>query len=82
MDVLWRLRRIRGDKYSFSVYFHCVSAIEIIDALPKLSKADVRLVRERLIELAAQTEDVALCNEAALEGALMLDRLEAEDASG
>jgi hypothetical protein len=59
-----------------------VSATEIINELPNLTNAEVRMVRQRLIELAAQTEDVALCNEAALEGALMLDRLEVEDAAG
>jgi hypothetical protein len=59
-----------------------VSAAQIIEELPKLSEADMRLVRQRLIELAAQTEDVALCDQAALEGAMMLDRLEADDAAG
>ena len=59
-----------------------MSAAEIINELPKLSAAEVRLVRQRLLELAAQTEDVALCDQAALEGAMILDRLEAEDAAG
>ena len=59
-----------------------MSAAEIINELPRLSEAEVRLVRQRLIELAAQTEDVALCDQAALEGAMILDRLEAEDATG
>jgi len=59
-----------------------VSAAQIIEELPKLSEADMHQVRQRLIELAAQTEDVALCDQAALEGAMMLDRLEADDAAG
>lgn len=58
-----------------------MSATEIIEELPKLTAAEVRLVRQRLLELAAQSEDITLCNEAALEGAMMLDRLEDEDAA-
>jgi hypothetical protein len=57
-----------------------VSASEIIDELPKLSKAELRVVRQRLVELAAENQDVAICDEAALQGALMLDRMEKEDA--
>jgi hypothetical protein len=48
-----------------------VSASEIIKELPKLSEAERRAIRE---------SDVALCNQAALDGALMLDRMEDEDA--
>ena len=57
-----------------------MSANEIISELPKLSEADRRAVREKLLELAAQNEDINSCNQAALEGALMLDRMEDEDA--
>ena len=57
-----------------------MSAIEIINELPKLTEAERRAVRQKLSELAAQNEDIALCNQAALEGALMLDRMEDEDA--
>jgi hypothetical protein len=57
-----------------------VSAAEIINELPKLSEAELRLVRRRLLELAAQNQDVELCNQAALEGAVMLDRMEDDDA--
>jgi Fe-S-cluster formation regulator IscX/YfhJ len=53
-----------------------MSAAKIIEELPKLSPAEVRLVRQRLIELAALNDDVAHCDQAALEGAMMLDRLE------
>jgi len=35
-----------------------MSAAEIIDELPNLSATDVRLVRQRLIELAAQNNGV------------------------
>jgi hypothetical protein len=57
-----------------------VSASDIINELPKLSEADLRLVRQRLVELAAENQDIAMCDQAALEGALMLDRMEKEDA--
>jgi hypothetical protein len=57
-----------------------MSALEIIEELPRLTEAERRAVREKLSELAAENEDVALCNHAALEGALMLDRMEEEDA--
>jgi hypothetical protein len=58
-----------------------MSATEIIEQLPKLTEAELRLVRQRLVELAAQNQDIEACNQAALEGALMLDRMEEEDAS-
>jgi len=57
-----------------------VSASEIIKELPKLSAAELRLVRQRLVELAAENRDVEICDQAALDGALMLDRMEEEDA--
>jgi hypothetical protein len=56
-----------------------VSAIEIIKELPKLSEADRRAIREVLLEIANANPDVALCNQAALEGAIMLDRMEDKD---
>ena len=57
-----------------------VSATEIINELPKLTDAELRLVRQRLLELAAQNQDIELCNQAALDGAMMLDRMEDDDA--
>ena len=60
--------------------FHKMSATEIINELPKLTETERRAVRQKLLELATQHEDVALCNQAALEGAMMLDRMEEEDA--
>lgn len=57
-----------------------MSAADIIDELPKLTEPERRAVRQKLLELAAQNEDVALCNQTALEGAVMLDRMEEEDA--
>jgi hypothetical protein len=57
-----------------------VSAAEIINELPKLTEAELRLVRQRLLELAAQNRDIDLCNQTALEGAIMLDRMEDDHA--
>jgi len=59
-----------------------MSATEIINELPKLTEAERRAVRQKLLELAAENEDVEFCNRAALEGAMMLDRMEEEDARG
>ena len=56
-----------------------MSATEIINELPKLTEAELRLVRQRLLELAAQDQDIELCNQAALDGAMMLDRMEDDD---
>jgi hypothetical protein len=55
-----------------------VSASEIIKELPKLSEAERRAIREGLLAIANQHLDVALCNQTALDGALMLDRMENE----
>ena len=60
--------------------FWAVSASEIVKELPNLTEAERRVIREGLLELANQDVDVALCNQAALEGVLMLDRMENEDA--
>lgn len=57
-----------------------MSATEIINDLPSLTEAELRAVRHKLVELAAENEDVALCDQSALAGALMLDQMEAEDA--
>jgi hypothetical protein len=57
-----------------------MSAAEIIQELPKLTEADRRAIREVLLAIANENPDVALCNQTALEGALMLDRMEDDDA--
>ena len=57
-----------------------MSASEITKELPKLSEAERRAVREGLLEIANQDADVALCDQTALDGVLMLDRMEDEDA--
>jgi len=57
-----------------------MSAAEIIRELPKLAEADRRAIREALLEIANENPDVALCNQAAVEGAMLLDRMEDDDA--
>jgi hypothetical protein len=61
-------------------YLPGMSATEILNELPKLAEADRRAIRQVLLELAEKNDDVAACNQAALEGAIMLDRMEDEDA--
>ena len=57
-----------------------MSAAEIIKELPKLAEADRRAIRQVLLEIAHQDPDVALCNQSAMEGAMMLDCMEDDDA--
>ncbi len=58
-----------------------MSVGEIIKELPRLSESDRRAIRDVLLEIANQDPDIALCNQAASEAALMLDRMEDDDAS-
>lgn len=58
-----------------------VSGSQIIQALPKLSESERRAIRGALLEISNENEDVALCNQTALEGALILDRMEEADAA-
>jgi hypothetical protein len=59
-----------------------MSATEILNELPQLTEAERQPVRQKLLELARENEAVALCDQAALEGARMLARMENEDARG
>ena len=52
----------------------------ILEELDMLPLADLMLVRRRILEIEHQDDDVAMCDAAAIEGAQMLDRMEAEDA--
>ena len=52
-----------------------MSASDIIRELPRLTETDRRAIREVLLEIANGNPDMALCNQTALEGALMLDRM-------
>ena len=56
-----------------------MSAPEIIQELPKLSPAERQTVRRVLADLAANEEDVQVCNQVATEAAMMFDRMEEED---
>jgi hypothetical protein len=56
-----------------------MSAVEIIKELPNLTEAERRAVRQVLLDLANQNEDIVLCNQAATEGALMFDRMDEDD---
>ena len=53
-----------------------MSATEIIKEIPKLTEIDRRAIRQVLLDIANQDEDVAACNQSSLEGAVMLDRME------
>lgn len=57
-----------------------MNATEILNELPKLAEADRRAIRQMLLDLAEKDDDVVACNQAALDGAMMLDRMEAKDA--
>ena len=72
--------RLSPDNCRLRTIISTVSASEIIKELPKLSEAERRAIREGLLEIANQDSDVALCNQAALDGALMLDRMVEQDA--
>ena len=56
-----------------------MSTSQILSELSHLTAADLLAVRRKLIELAEENEDIALCDATALEGAQMFDRMEAED---
>lgn len=54
--------------------------MEIIKELPRLTEQERRAIRQVLLDIANQDDDVAASNQAALEGAMLLDRMENEDA--
>lgn len=59
-----------------------MSVAQIIDELPKLTAPDRLAVRRKLMELADESDEIALCDAMALEGAQLLDQMEAEDDEG
>jgi hypothetical protein len=79
-NLCGRQRKIDPDKFVVAYYCSRMSATEIINELPKLTEAELRAVRQRLLELGTQNEDVAICNKAASDGAAMLERMEEGDA--
>ena len=54
--------------------------MDIIKELPRLTEAERRTIRQVLLDIANQDPNIAACNDSALEGAMMLDRLEDENA--
>jgi hypothetical protein len=56
-----------------------MSAAEIIAELPRLTEAERRAVRSRLIELAIVDSEVEACDLAATRAAQSLDRMEEDD---
>jgi hypothetical protein len=72
--------RHRLCKQSSVDYLPAVRTTEILNELPKLTEADQRAIRQVLLEPAEKNDEVAACNQAALDGARMLDRMEDEDA--
>ena len=60
--------------------FPGMSVAEIISELPRLTESDRRAIRQRLLEIANADPDVAVCNQSASEGAMLLDRMEDDDA--
>ena len=55
--------------------------MQIIDELPNLTPADLLAVRRKLIEISEENEGVSLCDAAALQGAQLLDQMEAGDSA-
>ena len=62
------------------IRFSGMSAAEIIEELPRLTETDRRAIRQKLVEIANADPDVALCNQSAMEGPMMLDGMEDDDA--
>ena len=68
------------DIHTRAGYITAMSLTEIINELPKLTEMERRMVRAKLLALALKDEGANLCNQAAIEGALMLDEMEETDA--
>jgi hypothetical protein len=56
-----------------------MSMAEIIGELPKLTHHQRRELCRKIIEMEAQSEEIALADEAARQGFAMLDEMEARD---
>ena len=68
------------DNFSGTGYLGPMSATDIIKELPRLTEADRRHIRGVLLEIANENPDVVGCNQSALDGAQLLDRMEDDDA--
>jgi hypothetical protein len=58
-----------------------MSMAEIIEELPRLTHHQRRDLCRKIIEMEAESEDIALSEQAAREGFAMLDQMEARDAA-
>ena len=56
-----------------------MSMAEIIKELPKLTHHQRRELCRKIVEMEVEGESIALCDEAARQGFVMLDQLEAQD---
>ena len=56
-----------------------MSVSEIVAELPKLSSADLLVLRRKLMEISDENSEIAAADASALAGAQLLDRMEAED---
>ena len=70
----------RMTTHVMEIRFSGMSAAEIIEELPRLTETDRRAIRQKLVEIANADPDVALCNQSASEGAMLLDWMEDDDA--
>jgi len=58
-----------------------MSMVEIIKELPRLTHRQRRELCQKIIELEAGNEDIALCDESERQGFAMLDQMESQDAA-
>ena len=58
-----------------------MSMTEIILELPRLTPHQRRELCRKIIELEAETDDIALCHESARQGFAMLDQMESQGAN-
>jgi hypothetical protein len=56
-----------------------MSVAEIIKELPRLTERERREIRATLLEIANMDPEIAACNQTALQGAFLLDRMEDQD---
>jgi hypothetical protein len=61
-------------------YCAFVSATEIIAELPKLNESERRAISRRILELAAEQEEMKLADDLLMAACREIDRREAEDA--
>ena len=65
---------------SLSCYRSLMSAAEIIAELPKLNESERRAISRRILELAAEQEEMKFADDLLLAACKEIDRRESEDA--